>query len=92
MCTIPATSVPCERLFSAGAKIATNQCNCLGSDHFEHLQVLKYAWRICGVVDEAAANSAAVEEIPLEPFKDCFAWDSQLAEFEPGTTIEADVY
>lgn len=79
VCAIPATSVPCERLFSAGAEIATNRRNRLGADHFEHLQVLKYAWRQ-QIVDHAALNSDTVEEVLLEQFKDCLCWDSKQAE------------
>ncbi|KIM58417.1 hypothetical protein SCLCIDRAFT_128274, partial [Scleroderma citrinum Foug A] len=44
ICAIPATSVPCEQLFSAGAEIATNRHSCLGANRFEQLQILKHAW------------------------------------------------
>jgi len=64
VCAIPASSVPCEWPFSAGAEIATDRRSRLGSDKFEQLQVLKHAWRN-SIVDMAATNSSIVEQVTL---------------------------
>jgi hypothetical protein len=45
ICAIPASSVPCERLFPAAAEIATDCHSRLGAVKFEYLQVLKHTWR-----------------------------------------------
>ena len=66
VCTVPATSVPCEHLFSGGSEIATDQRSRLGADKFEHLQVLKHAWR-SNIKDHATTNSVAVESIDIDP-------------------------
>ena len=42
---IPASSVPCERLFSAAKLIATDHHSSLGAECFEELQMMKYLWR-----------------------------------------------
>ena len=81
ICAIPATSVPCEWLFSAGAEITTDRRNRLGAEWFEELQVLKHAWSH-GVTDQAALNSMVVEEVPMECFKDYLMWDNEETEFE----------
>ena len=78
MCAIPATSVPCERLFSAGAGIATDQRSRLGSDRFEELQVIKHTWRK-SILDRAAENSSQVEEVWLDDFKELHRIDEDLA-------------
>ena len=83
VCAIPATSVPCERLFSGGVEIATDQRNRLSAERFEQLQVLKDAWRD-NVVDHAILNSTFVEEVPLEHFKDYLSWDGEQAGLENG--------
>jgi hypothetical protein len=62
ICAIPATSIPCERLFSAGGEIATDRHSCLSSERFEQLQVLRHAWR-GRTMDRVALNSAVVEEV-----------------------------
>ena len=59
---IPASSVPCERLFSAAKEVADDFHSCLGSKKFEELQIMKFAWRNT-VPDLAAWNSNEVEEI-----------------------------
>ncbi len=86
ICAIPATSVPCERLFSAGAEIATDRCNRLGSDIFEKLQILKHEWSR-DVVDEAHFNSAVIEDITLEPFKDYLTWETNLQSSLDGARV-----
>lgn len=72
VCAIPATSVPCERLFSAGGEIATDRRSRLGSDIFEQLQVLRHAWQN-RIVDQANLNSANVDEINMEEFESFFS-------------------
>ena len=67
ICAIPATSVPCERLFSAGAEIATDRRSRLGTDRFEQLQILKHAWKD-NIVDSARLNSNMTEEEYLDEF------------------------
>ena len=79
ICAIPATSVPCEQLFSAGAKIATDHRSHLGSDRFEQLQILKHAWQD-QIVDAASFNSSEIENIYLDEFRELFARDQELVE------------
>jgi hypothetical protein len=74
----PAISVPYERLFSAGAEIATDWCNRLGSDKFEQLQVMKHEWHR-DAVDQANLNSNIIEDVPLEPFRDYLTWETNLS-------------
>jgi len=57
----PASSVPCERLFSSGGKIATKHRSQLGALRFEELQVMKFTWRN-NISDLVAWNSKQVEE------------------------------
>jgi len=78
MCAIPATSIPCEWLFSAGAGIATDQHSHLGSDQFEELQVMKHTWHK-SILDRAAENSSQVEEVWLDDFKELHQIDEDLA-------------
>lgn len=59
---VPASSVPCERLFSSGKQVATDRRSCLGSDRFEELQVMKSAWKD-SIFDFATWNSEEVEDI-----------------------------
>ncbi|EIW73844.1 hypothetical protein CONPUDRAFT_27963, partial [Coniophora puteana RWD-64-598 SS2] len=42
---IQASSVPCERLFSAAKEIATDKRARLSLVRFEQLQMLKHAWK-----------------------------------------------
>jgi hypothetical protein len=81
VCAIPATSVPCERLFSAGAEIATDRRSRLGGEKFEYLQVLKHAWRD-KVTDHAAANSTEIDEVYLEDFRELLRTDNELGEWD----------
>jgi hypothetical protein len=62
---IPASSIPCECLFSTGKHIATDHCACLGADWFEQLQVLKSAWKD-DILDIVAWNSAMIEEVEAD--------------------------
>jgi hypothetical protein len=78
VCSIPATSVPCEWRFSAGAEIATDQRSRLGADKFKKLQIMKHAWRD-KVNDQATINSLdCEEEVLLEDFKDLWARESEI--------------
>jgi hypothetical protein len=79
ICAIPATSVPCERLFSAGAEIATDRRSRLGTDRFEQLQILKHAWK-GQIVDTASFNSSEIEDIYLDEFRELFVRDQELVE------------
>jgi len=65
---VPASSVPCERLFSGGKLIATDRRSRLGSDRFEEIQIMKSAWS-GDVVDWAELNSAQVEEVKYREFE-----------------------
>jgi hypothetical protein len=79
ICAIPATSVPCKRLFSAGAEITTDRRSRLGSDRFEQLQILKHAWRD-QIVDSASINSSEIEDVYLDEFRELFTRDQELVE------------
>lgn len=72
-----ASSVPCERLFSGAKQIAVDRRSRLGADLFEKLQMMKYAWRD-SMTDLAAWNSAQVEEVSLEEYKDFLAADKEI--------------
>ncbi|KIL00305.1 hypothetical protein PAXRUDRAFT_130243, partial [Paxillus rubicundulus Ve08.2h10] len=78
ICAIPATSVPCECLFSAGAEITTDCHSHLSSDKFEHLQVMKHAWQN-SITDHATINSAKVDEVYLQDFRELLTMDYELA-------------
>lgn len=81
VCAIPATSVPCERLFSAGAEVATDRRSRLGADKFEQLQILKHTWRD-NIVDVARLNSSTTEEEYLDEFRELFKRDVELVEWD----------
>ena len=59
-----ASSVPCERLFSATKQTAVDRRARLGAEKFEQLQVLKFAWRD-DIPDLAAVNQDVEEELNL---------------------------
>ena len=84
-----ASSVPCERLFSAGGEVATKQRAQLGAAQFEELQMMKFAWRN-NIRDLAAWNSAQVEEIDNEmrEYKDMLVADWDFEEWD----ISADEF
>ena len=79
----PASSVPCERLFSGGGKIATKRRAQLGVAHFEELQVMKFAWRH-NIANLATQNSSQVEEIEdkMEEYQDLLAADGEQASWD----------
>ena len=76
MSAIPASSVPCERLFSAGAEIATDHHSCLGSIRFEELQVLKHVWRNL-VVSLATINSQDIQEVYLQEYCELYELEEE---------------
>ncbi|KIK76893.1 hypothetical protein PAXRUDRAFT_168520 [Paxillus rubicundulus Ve08.2h10] len=80
VCVIPASSVPCKCLFSAGAEIATDRRAHLGAERFEELQVMKHAW--ChSIVDCAAANSHDVE-VFLQEYQELYQFDEEMAQLD----------
>jgi hypothetical protein len=78
-----ASSVPCERVFSAAKLIATDRRARLSPVVFEELQVLKFAWRE-RLPDWAALNGEETEEIDEidEMFSYHLAEDNELKEWE----------
>jgi hypothetical protein len=68
-----ASSVPCERLFSASKQSADDRRARLGASRFEELQLMKFAWRQ-DITDLAAWNSGLVEEIGI--YSDMLAVDN----------------
>lgn len=78
-----ASSVACERLFSAGGEIATKRRAQLGAERFEELQLMKFAWRN-RIDDLASYNSEQVEEIDdnMKEFQDFLAADQELEEWD----------
>jgi hypothetical protein len=73
-----ASSVPCERLFSASKQTADVHCASLGTKRFEELQIIKFAWRQ-DIIDLAAWNSAQVEEVALDEYLELLKVDKQTA-------------
>lgn len=87
ICAIPASSVPCEQLFSAGAEIATNCRSSLGSTRFEELQVLKHVWRN-SLVDRAAMNSREVEVVVLQEYQELYERDQDMVQVDREEGVE----
>lgn len=87
VCAIPGSSVPCERLFSAGAEIATDRRSRIGATRFEELQVLKHAWRD-SIVDRASINMEEAEEVSLQEYKELFERDEEMAKTDERDGIE----
>jgi len=71
---IQASSVPCERLFSAGKEIAVARHAQLGAELFEQLQMLTFAWKET-LVNHTAWNSEYMEVFDLDEFKEMLAND-----------------
>lgn len=78
-----ASSVACERLFSAGGEIATKRRAQLGAERFEELQLMKSAWKN-KINDLASYNSEQVEEIDdgMNEYQDFLAADQELEEWD----------
>jgi hypothetical protein len=81
--TCQASSVPCERLFSAGGEVATKRRARLGAARFEELQMMKSAWRN-NISDFASWNSSQIEEIDDEvrQYSDMLAGDEDLDKWD----------
>jgi hypothetical protein len=78
---LQASSVPCERLFSASKQTADDRRARLGAERFEELQIMKFAWRNT-VPDLAAWNSAHVEHVNAEEFGVLLHADEMNAELD----------
>jgi len=79
---VQASSVPCECLFSSGKLITTDKHSHLGHEHFEELQVLKFAWHPA-LVDHAAKNSNKVEELDvIQDFVDLLAEEQEILDWK----------
>jgi hypothetical protein len=78
---IPASSVPCERLFSAAKEIADDRRSRLGSKKFEELQVMKFAWHN-NIPNLAAWNSDEIEEIDTLEYTTLLGDDNWQANFD----------
>jgi hypothetical protein len=78
-----ASSVPCERVFSAAKLIATDRRARLSPVVFEELQILKLAWRD-RLLNWAALNAEDIDEIDEidEKFVCHLAEDKELKEWE----------
>ena len=76
-----ASSVPCERLFSASKQTAVDRCACLHHDKFEQLQILKFAWR-GDVSDLASLNDEDEDEVDLSMFDTLHYQDIAEAELD----------
>jgi hAT family C-terminal dimerisation region len=84
-----ASSVPCERLFSAGGEVATKRRAQLGAARFEELQMMKFAWKK-NIGNLAVWNSLQVEEVDdeIRQYEDMLVadldfeeWDKQVDEY-----------
>ncbi|KIL56399.1 hypothetical protein M378DRAFT_188574 [Amanita muscaria Koide BX008] len=80
-----ASSVPCERLFSASKQVATDRRARLGQQRYEEIQLMKFAWKE-DVVDLAAWNSVEVEEVRLQEYEDLLATDTELCTYDDSAT------
>lgn len=69
-----ASSVPCERLFSASKQAADDRRAHLGASRFKELQLMKFAWHQ-NIADLTAWNSGLVEEVDLDIYCDMLAVD-----------------
>ncbi|KZT31949.1 hATC-domain-containing protein, partial [Sistotremastrum suecicum HHB10207 ss-3] len=62
---VQASSVACERLFSSAKLTATDLRSRLGTDEFEELQLLKFAWKR-EIIDMAKDNETCEQEIAID--------------------------
>jgi hypothetical protein len=69
-----ASSVPCERLFSASKQTAVDRRACLGATRFEELQLMKFAWRQ-NITDLASWNSGLVDKVDSGLYSNMLAED-----------------
>jgi len=82
-----ASSVPCERLFSASKQVATDRRARLGAVMFEVLLIMKFAWKK-DLKDIAAWNSMQIEEINLMEFEEWLESEVELLQWEKSDDIE----
>lgn len=85
-----ASSVPCERLFSASKQTADLCRLSLGLKWFEELQIMKFAWRK-KILDNAEQNWARVEEVQLGEYSEFLEADETSAEWEK-QLLDADEF
>jgi hAT family C-terminal dimerisation region len=85
-----ASSVPCERLFSASKQTADLRRSSLGAKRFEELQIMKFAWRK-KIPDHAEQNWARVEEVQLGEYTEFLDADETSAEWDR-QIVEADEF
>ena len=86
VCAVPASSIPCERLFSAGAEIATDRQSHLGAEAFEELQVMKHAWQN-SITDLAAANSHQAEEVSIGEYEELYHLDEEWVKSDKNIVV-----
>ncbi|KIM52776.1 hypothetical protein SCLCIDRAFT_140387, partial [Scleroderma citrinum Foug A] len=91
VCAVPASSVPCECLFSAGAEIATDRRSRLGAEAFEELQVMKHAWRN-SITNLAGANSHQVEEVSIGEYEELYHLDEEWAKSDENIVVSEVVH
>ena len=78
---IPASYVPCERLFSAAKEVADDRRSHLGSKKFEELQIMKFTW--CNNIPNLAAwNSNEIEEINTMEYTTLLNDDNWQGDFD----------
>jgi hypothetical protein len=86
-----ASSVPCERLFSASKQTADLRRASLGAKRFEELQIMKFAWRK-KVADHAALNWAQNEQLELEEYSEILDSDELSTEWDKELHSVMDEY
>jgi hypothetical protein len=85
-----ASSVPCERLFSASKQTADLRRASLGAKRFEELQIMKFAWRKNNP-DHSAQNWAQIEEVQLGEYCEILEVEETLAEWDQ-QLLDADEF
>ena len=89
---IPASSVPCERLFSAGKQVATDRRARLGSDRFEQLQIMRSAWKD-DIVDLAAWNMLTqVEDVDVKLYESILDDEKHAIEWDREVMDDSEVW
>jgi hypothetical protein len=78
-----ASSVPCERLFSASKQAADDRRARLGPRKFEELQLMKFAWRK-NANDLVTRNPEEIEEVVLDTYQEMLSSDHWEDEFDKG--------
>jgi hypothetical protein len=92
-----ASFISCKQLFSAKTQIGDDQCSWLGTEHFEHLQMLKFVWQE-EKVDFAAWNLRLVKQVDIDEFmelpkaddEDCRAQGDEQAQGANEEVIQYD--